>query len=431
MPEKACLQCISEINRCFMFKIKCENSNRTLRQLLPEAVTEQVDVQKQNVILSSTAVQTENKIMISSLVQTVEQKPLVSNIQIQTMEQENLLVNHKEVQTEFEINIPNAIETRLEKYMEETVSEDFIIYEKIETPTRKRKKSPQISPAKQELSPSSKKRCFEDSVQEAFNAVEEPTKQEEAYILLEDSNMDSNCSEIYLQSSVQNKEVHEMERPNSSLEYYEKEEEELPEEIPEGDQQSKLYPDDAFIYCDNLEEDDDLQINGSEIIPKPLQEPKSVSKKPLRLNTRKGRYKCSQCTMTFVSIKVLRRHLANRHNIKDIELIIEDFPHERKLSEDSEEPTSTNTSSILQNHLLKSNVELSVDNVPNPQLCPRERVTSSVNEEMLTQIKYFCDYCQAGFAQRKTLNYHKKHNICMTNNFKVNLYINVTLLLRV
>ncbi|XP_055902352.1 zinc finger protein ZFP2-like [Eupeodes corollae] len=34
LPEKVCLMCISEINRCFSFKIKCENSDRTLRQLL-------------------------------------------------------------------------------------------------------------------------------------------------------------------------------------------------------------------------------------------------------------------------------------------------------------------------------------------------------------------------------------------------------------
>lgn len=34
MPEKVCLTCISEINRCYSFKIKCDNSENTLRQLL-------------------------------------------------------------------------------------------------------------------------------------------------------------------------------------------------------------------------------------------------------------------------------------------------------------------------------------------------------------------------------------------------------------
>ncbi|XP_055852440.1 zinc finger protein ZFP2 [Episyrphus balteatus] len=34
MPEKVCITCISEINRCYSFKMKCDNSDRTLRQLL-------------------------------------------------------------------------------------------------------------------------------------------------------------------------------------------------------------------------------------------------------------------------------------------------------------------------------------------------------------------------------------------------------------
>ncbi|KAH8369236.1 hypothetical protein KR009_005188 [Drosophila setifemur] len=41
LPEKVCLGCLSEINHCYTFKIKCENSSRTLRQLLPNALPEE------------------------------------------------------------------------------------------------------------------------------------------------------------------------------------------------------------------------------------------------------------------------------------------------------------------------------------------------------------------------------------------------------
>ncbi|XP_067635273.1 zinc finger protein ZFP2 [Eurosta solidaginis] len=40
LPERVCLSCISEINRCYSFKLKCENSCKTLRQLLPDAPPE-------------------------------------------------------------------------------------------------------------------------------------------------------------------------------------------------------------------------------------------------------------------------------------------------------------------------------------------------------------------------------------------------------
>ncbi|XP_064553381.1 zinc finger protein ZFP2 [Drosophila montana] len=43
LPARVCLSCISEINHCYSFKLKCESSNRTLRQLLPNALPEEPD----------------------------------------------------------------------------------------------------------------------------------------------------------------------------------------------------------------------------------------------------------------------------------------------------------------------------------------------------------------------------------------------------
>ncbi|XP_039490151.1 zinc finger protein 2 isoform X1 [Drosophila santomea] len=57
LPEKVCLSCLSEISNCYTFKIKCENSSRTLRQLLPNALPEEPD----------------NKVSISCPVATADQ----------------------------------------------------------------------------------------------------------------------------------------------------------------------------------------------------------------------------------------------------------------------------------------------------------------------------------------------------------------------
>ncbi|KAH8394501.1 hypothetical protein KR215_001489 [Drosophila sulfurigaster] len=44
LPARVCLKCISDINHCYSFKLKCENSNRTLRQLIPNALPDESDV---------------------------------------------------------------------------------------------------------------------------------------------------------------------------------------------------------------------------------------------------------------------------------------------------------------------------------------------------------------------------------------------------
>ncbi|KAH8248364.1 hypothetical protein KR032_002427 [Drosophila birchii] len=63
LPEKVCLSCLSEINHCYTFKIMCENSSRTLRQLLPNALPEEPEdklLTKQSVPTIDQAVQTSN-----------------------------------------------------------------------------------------------------------------------------------------------------------------------------------------------------------------------------------------------------------------------------------------------------------------------------------------------------------------------------------
>ncbi|ALC47994.1 CG6654 [Drosophila busckii] len=60
LPPLVCLTCISEINHCYSFKLKCENSNRTLRQLVPNALPEETTDVKPTVMTGEMGVQTEN-----------------------------------------------------------------------------------------------------------------------------------------------------------------------------------------------------------------------------------------------------------------------------------------------------------------------------------------------------------------------------------
>lgn len=77
MPAKVCLSCISEINHCYSFKLKCESSNRTLRQLLPNALPEESDqllpsAAKIAVSTSDSSAQTDAVTTVSSEAQTYE-----------------------------------------------------------------------------------------------------------------------------------------------------------------------------------------------------------------------------------------------------------------------------------------------------------------------------------------------------------------------
>ncbi|XP_037814436.1 zinc finger protein 665 [Lucilia sericata] len=421
MPDKACLQCISEINRCYVFKMKCENANRTLRQIFPDAVPEPLDCVPKKVEVVSSAMQTENKILISSMVQTIaEEKPLLAHSSAQTInvEQPSLthssvqtiiegkpLVYHKEIQTEYEI-IPT----------DNSLPESIIIYEEIDNSNTNTKKRLPTSPLNKQVS---KKTCLETrkvNNLQTLTETETNVQSSNTYILYEDSQADSNCSEVeelYIPSSEQTQKEGECNR----FEYYENEIEDTQDE--QGD--SQLYQDNILVYNENFKSNSEYEIDISQTIEKSPQQSEEYlkSQKSTKASYKsKGQYKCSQCIMTFVSIKVLKRHLANRHDIKDAELIIDYLPTTEtdETSQDVEQPSSSDN--VTKSNI--SNIELTAENVPKPQLLPREKVTSSVNEELLTNMKYFCDYCQAGFAQRKTLTSHIKNQICMTSNFKCN-----------
>ncbi|XP_046806223.1 zinc finger protein 568 [Lucilia cuprina] len=425
MPDKACQQCISEINRCYIFKMKCENANRTLRQIFTDAVPEPLDCVPKKVELVSSSMQTEDKILISSMVQTIaEVKPLLAhssaqtiNVKkpslihniVQTIIEDKPLVSHKEIQTEYEI-LPTDV-----AIPDNSLPESIIIYEEIDNSNTNVKKRLPTSPLNKQVS---KKICLETRKTnnlQTLTETETNAQSSNTYILYEDSHADSNSSEaeeLYIPTTEQTQEEGESNR----FEYYENEIEDTQDEQDD----SQLYQDNIMVYNENFKSNSEYEIDISQTIEKSPEQSEEYLKSQKTTKTSyksKGQYKCSQCIMTFVSIKVLKRHLANRHNIKDAELIIDYLPNPEtdEASQDEQPSSSDNVSKSI-----NSSIELTAENVPKPQLLPREKVTSSVNEELLTNMKYFCDYCQAGFAQRKTLTSHIKNQICMTNNFKCN-----------
>ncbi|GBP06970.1 hypothetical protein EVAR_69765_1 [Eumeta japonica] len=366
--------------------MKCENSNRTLRQLLPDAVPEPLDFTPKKVHVVSAAVQTEDdRILVSSMVQTKEEgKPLACHRNIQTIEEEKPFACHRDIQTECELYCSDA-----SNFSSHENLENLYIYEKSVKTDKNYKRCAQ-SPNNEV----NKKFCLENSEENGKIAHEEDSasvaQQTTAYILLEDSNLSQEPDAI-------NSECEEYEYFEAEVEEYH---DETKDEIYEIDYSNEHFKTDSVYEVGSS----DAKIKSdeeAEAIIKPKNNSKS---KP------KGQYKCSHCIMTFVSIKVLKRHLANRHDIKDADLVVDYLPASEtdELLEDTSDSTTK---------LTTTKVELLPENVAKPQLMPREKTTAS-NDEVSTNVNYFCDHCQAGFAHRKTLSYHMRHQVCLTSNFK-------------
>lgn len=159
MPEKVCLSCISEINRCYVFKIKCESSNKTLRQLLPDAAKEAL----QTVSQLEAAVQTE--------------KSLIS-IHVQT---QKIVTSTQEVQTDFYFS-PELYDEK---------ESNFVPFEKVTNAVNKSICSPSQLVIQDE-----KKICIRNNdIHNMSLAEDEQTETEETYIVVETINNESDSSE--------------------------------------------------------------------------------------------------------------------------------------------------------------------------------------------------------------------------------------------
>lgn len=183
-----------------------------------------------------------------------------------------------------------------------------------------------------------------------------------------------------------------------------------------------VYNDDSNNYSKNNESDTEMPFSievselssQSQALEEETTQISSQSKKLRSSGLQRQQHKCPMCIMTFVSLKVLRRHLANRHPSSNKEAV----------DDVGDEENVTHINNVI-NPISRDEVELTVENVPKPRLLPRSPTTPNVDGNICTTFNYYCDFCNAGFAQRKTLTYHMKQN-CMTSTFKVSI-INTTL----
>ncbi|KAI9577116.1 zinc finger protein 354B [Glossina fuscipes] len=415
LPERVCLSCISEINRCYSFKLKCENSSKTLQQLIPNAKG-LPDVTEKSVSNCEKAVQTNKRALISTYVQTFA------------------LFKDKEIQTEARDAMQNF---KFER------SSELSNAPRSNNPVRCFKRSTDLEANVHTLSRQKNpdkvcnRLCFDTNLKDtALKAAE--MAREEAYILLDNSSTEND--KFYIRSESDN--IGAQDSINVVLsnhfEFYNDEDELDEDNRTEEHDYSCGNVDIPDINCAT---DQSLVANGvlckinrhfdsasdedghswdkeehratnsasSQLTDKQSSPVAIISSS--RLDSNREEYRCPYCIMTFVSLKTLRRHLSKRHNLElePSQIIIE--KKVKKSVETIEEKIDESAGNEQKN--------LTKGNVLKPHLMPRDRVSTSKSDEAaLTTFQYFCDYCKAGFALRKTLTLHMNQNLCTSNNFK-------------
>lgn len=424
LPERVCLSCISEINRCYSFKLKCENSSKTLQQLIPNAIKCLPDVIGKTVSNCEKAVQTNKKAVISTYVQTFE---------------ESALFKDKEIQTEPRDTTQNF---KFER------SSEFSNASRLNNSLGNRKRSTDLEANVHMIHTSRQKNlekvgnrlCFDTNLKDTTLKAAEMTR-EEAYILLDNNSTEDD--KFYIRSEADNigaqdsinvvlsnhfefyNDEDELDEDNQTEEFdYSCGNVDIPDINCETDQSlvtngvlckiDKHFdysPSDEDGSSRGKEEHKAKNFASSQLTDKQSDTAAIISSS--RLDSNREEYRCPYCIMTFVSLKTLRRHLSKRHNL---ELEPSQIIIEKKVKISVEEDMIDESAASEQKTLTKGNV-------PKPRLMPRDRVSTSKSDEAaLTTFQYFCDYCKAGFALRKTLTLHMNQNLCTSNNFKVSFH---------
>ncbi|XP_075145031.1 uncharacterized protein LOC142220052 [Haematobia irritans] len=388
MPEKICLSCISEINRSYVFKIKCESSDKTLRQLLPDVARTSYTVQHKPAVHK--AVQTDETCVL---------KPS-GNIGTTVVQTEKINVESVHIQTD-PIRISSIdLNTENKEQLDLCDESQSLLCEMVDN--KERSMSPNNVHFVENENPSKVKTQMEN-----FSYMDdEANDNQETYIVVETINNESNSSERHefiFQKSEEQQNILEEENNEDRFEYYQ----EMEDESCESNEKK---PYTIIETEDNVVEDNGNEsLRSKAQIQERLEDDRLQSENMVTQSIAMGRrqYKCSLCIMTFVSLKVLKRHIARRHSanpeIIDTAKIVE---------------TTSMRNLEISASPIKDQTALTVENVPKPQLLPRSRNPHKVDEgEYKSKFKYYCEHCGAGFAQKKTLSYHMKQN-CMMKSFK-------------
>ncbi|XP_054746020.1 zinc finger protein 182-like [Anastrepha obliqua] len=453
LPEKVCLSCISEINRCYSFKLKCENSNRTLRQVVPDAPPEEITV-------------SESKVKLVQIDKSVQTNPeaVKGFVTVYTQTKENVEVEktHQHVQTTPMRDIMHEKSTspiliehnktyrydegKFEKVFNAEIGGEIEIVENsnvqrknnlrqfekvfnaeiggeieiVENSNVQRKNN-----VRQALS--LKRRRIENFEQTDIDGTEiimevhteQPEENAEGVTLFstlhedpEEANENTTTYYQLCNSQSENENENVATNNGNNLEELNRAKNN-DDELEEGVYAQFVLDDETEMYNAQTEDYNFMIYKNDsgdpEIIAKrQLMETRSVATRGGKQRTTKEEMKCAYCSMTFVSAKRLARHELKRH--------AEDT---RKESEDVKLPIPT----MIKENSKEKNSEkgnLKDDNSTNVVTAEptATTITSSITPQPIVQktepskLTYFCDTCGAGFALRRSLIHHRKQNFC-------------------
>ncbi|XP_037950117.1 zinc finger protein 568 [Teleopsis dalmanni] len=364
---KVCLTCLREINRCYSFKLKCDNSIRALAQLIPDiALAEDDEPSPVRVQTSSKASQTtpevcqrnEGDVKVNQLHQHVKADPVIAAV--------------------LSLKSKNTV-YRLEN-------------ENIKPITPKSEKLESLSQI-----------ILNRKFQQSFSGVNVPQDEEVVIEYAEVSSLNKETPNISQNLEDQNSTD---EIGGNGLTYIEITEEQYEDNVQASTNIEDEYNNIYIETTDNEQHTDyDITIydneNGeAEIVAKPILQ----QQKPIASEDYKIEYKCPYCIMTFAKKKNLSKHLIKRHEKKPDEEEMSTPLHITLLQQIDNEANSQKATIEPKREIngIKQNTEECLETV--------------VDEKV--QLSYICNRCNAGFAQRKALNYHLKSNICTMKSFK-------------
>ncbi|XP_017488776.1 PREDICTED: zinc finger protein 251-like isoform X5 [Rhagoletis zephyria] len=404
LPEKVCLSCISEINRCYSFKLKCENSFKTLRQLVPDALLDEA-----NVIVSNAEVEQAHK-------------------GVQTIPEDKMCLATTCNQTKLDVEKTNRyVQTTPMCYVTCDRSTSPLIMEHCDTSRFNRVMSENaleidgeergsIQFIKDLRHARSVKRTRFEVETDIYKDAAEIGEHSDAIVLYstmhEDSNGTKENEATYNQFSI-------FKSGNES-------EEKLTKSINSAGEPKQMKPEtdeywEEKVYAPHVSSVEDVVYNAADgeepgsnngvLVCENDSGKSEIVTKQNAVTTRSGStaeiykkpiikegLKWSHCSMTFVRAKWLAQHKLKRHGI-----IREDRTAVRKEKQSSTTTTTTKSES-LSGHSENS------DDSDNASL--NITTTTTVNETKRAKLLHSCDTCGAGFALQRSLNYHLNQDLC-------------------
>ncbi|XP_017488772.1 PREDICTED: zinc finger protein 62 homolog isoform X2 [Rhagoletis zephyria] len=425
LPEKVCLSCISEINRCYSFKLKCENSFKTLRQLVPDALLDEA-----NVIVSNAEVEQAHK-------------------GVQTIPEDKMCLATTCNQTKLDVEKTNRyVQTTPMCYVTCDRSTSPLIMEHCDTSRFNRVMSENaleidgeergsIQFIKDLRHARSVKRTRFEVETDIYKDAAEIGEHSDAIVLYstmhEDSNGTKENEATYNQFSI-------FKSGNES-------EEKLTKSINSAGEPKQMKPEtdeywEEKVYAPHVSSVEDVVYNAADgeepgsnngvLVCENDSGKSEIVTKQNAVTTRSGStaeiykkpiikegLKWSHCSMTFVRAKWLAQHKLKRHGI-----IREDRTAVRKEKQSSTTTTTTKCKGLSGDSENSDDSDNASLNTTTTNPAPYNKTSPTIllpidNETKPAKLVPFCYTCGARFALQRSLIYHRKQNICNKANAKI------------